>query len=287
MHTMWKGSISFGLVNIPIKMFSATEDKDVRFRTLHKECGTPIKYTKTCPICDREVQNEEIVKGYEYEPGRFVLVENEEIDAITPETRKTIEILDFVHLEQIDPIYFDKTYFLSPQETGDKAYSLLREAMKRAGKIAIAKITIRSKESLAAVRLYENCIVMETIFYPDEVRSVEHVPGLPGNIALNESEMNMAIQLIENLATDFNPEKYTDDYRNKLLELIHAKIEGEEVQEAPNVPRAAKVVDLMAALQASLDATRQDKKEKGKGTASTQAAETKEPAKKRKRKASL
>jgi len=287
MHTMWKGSISFGLVNIPIKMFSATEDKDVRFRTLHKECGTPIKYTKTCPICDREVQNEEIVKGYEYEPGRFVLVENEEIDAITPETRKTIEILDFVHLEQIDPIYFDKTYFLSPQETGDKAYSLLREAMRRAGKIAIAKITIRSKESLAAVRLYENCIVMETIFYPDEVRSVEHVPGLPGNIALNESEMNMAIQLIENLATDFNPEKYTDDYRNKLLELIHAKIEGEEVQEAPNVPRAAKVVDLMAALQASLDATRQDKKEKGKGTASTQAAETKEPAKKRKRKASL
>jgi len=287
MHTMWKGSISFGLVNIPIKMFSATEDKDVRFRTLHKECGTPIKYTKTCPICDREVQNEEIVKGYEYEPGRFVLVENEEIDAITPETRKTIEILDFVHLEQIDPIYFDKTYFLSPQETGDKAYSLLREAMRRAGKIAIAKITIRSKESLAAVRLYENCIVMETIFYPDEVRSVEHVPGLPGNIALNESEMNMAIQLIENLATDFNPEKYTDDYRNKLLELIHAKIEGEEVQEAPNVPRAAKVVDLMAALQASLDATRQDKKEKGKGTASTQAAETKQPAKKRKRKASL
>ncbi|MBP1933403.1 Ku protein [Ammoniphilus resinae] len=283
MHTMWKGSISFGLVNIPIKMFSATEDKDVRFRTLHKECGTPIKYIKTCPVCDREVQNEEIVKGYEYEPGRFVLMENEEIDAITPETRKTIEILDFVHLEQIDPIYFDKTYFLSPQETGDKAYSLLREAMKRAGKIAIAKITIRSKESLAAVRLYENCIVMETIFYPDEVRSVEHVPGLPGNMELNESEMNMAIQLIENLATDFNPEKYADDYRNKLLELIHAKIEGEEIQEAPNVPRAAKVVDLMAALQASLDATRQDKKEKAAST----ATEAKEPVKKRKRKATV
>ena len=259
MHTMWKGSISFGLVNIPVKMFSATEDKDVRFRHLHKDCGTPIKYIKTCPHCDREVKMDEIVKGYEYEPGRFVLIKDEEIEAIVPATRKTIEILDFVDLKQIDPIYFDKTYFLSPHETGDKAYVLLREAMHQTGKIAIAKITIRSKESLAAVRIYQDCIVMETIFYPDEVRPIEQVPGLPQQVTPIEAEMKMAIQLIDQLATDFDPGKYTDEYRKNLLDLIHAKVEGEDIQEAPEAPRMNKVVDLMAALQASLEATKEPK----------------------------
>ncbi|MEW9669804.1 Ku protein [Ammoniphilus sp. 3BR4] len=281
MHTMWKGSISFGLVNIPVKMFSATEDKDIRFRHLHKECGTPVKYVKMCPSCNREVELAEIVKGYEYEKGRFVIIQEDDLESIMPETRKTIEILDFVSLEQIDPIYFDKTYFLSPNETGDKAYTLLREAMNRTGKIAIAKITIRAKESLAAVRLYKNCIVMETIFYPDEVRAVDHVPGLPGQVELNESEMNMAVQLIENLATDFNPEKYTDDYRAKLTELIHAKIEGEEIQEAPEAPRLGKVVDLMAALQASLEATKHERNPKA------EEEEAKEPAKKRRKKVTV
>ncbi len=286
MHTMWKGSISFGLVNIPVKMFSATEDKDIRFRYLHKECGTPVKYIKTCATCNREVQTEEIVKGYEYEKGRFILINEEELDTIVPETRKTIEILDFVSLHEIDPIYFDKTYFLSPNETGDKAYTLLREAMNQTGKIAIAKITIRSKESLAAVRLYQDCIVMETIFYPDEVRAVEHVPGLPGRIEPNESELKMAVQLIENLATTFEPSKYTDEYRQKLTELIHAKIEGEEIQEAPEAPRLGKVVDLMAALQASIEAS---KLEKGKAERRTSSEETeeKETAKKRRRKVTV
>lgn len=278
MHTMWKGSISFGLVNIPVKMFSATEDKDIRFRYLHKECGTPVKYIKTCPTCDREVQSEEIVKGYEYEKGRFAIITDEDLESIVPETRKAIEILDFVSLEEIDPIYFDKTYFLSPNETGDKPYMLLREAMNKTGKIAIAKITIRSKESLAAVRLYQNCIVMETIFYPDEVRAVDQVPGLPKNVEVNESELNMAVQLIENLATGFDPAKYTDQYREKLTDLIHAKIEGEEIQEAPETPRLGKVVDLMAALQASIEATKQEKEETKATT------EPKEPAKKRKKK---
>lgn len=281
MHTMWKGSISFGLVNIPVKMFSATEDKDIRFRYLHKECGTPVKYIKTCPTCDREVQTEEIVKGYEYEKGRFAIITEEDLESIVPETRKAIEILDFVSLEEIDPIYFDKTYFLSPNETGDKAYTLLREAMNKTGKIAIAKITIRSKESLAAVRLYQNCIVMETIFYPDEVRAVDQVPGLPKNAEVSESELNMAVQLIENLATAFDPGKYTDQYREKLTELIHAKIEGEEIQEAPETPKLGKVVDLMAALQASIEATKQEKEE------NIATTKTKEPAKKRKKKVTV
>jgi len=278
MHTMWKGSISFGLVNIPIKMFSATEDKDIRFRYLHKECGTPVKYTKTCPTCEREVASEEIVRGYEYEKGRFTVMTDEDFESIAPETRKAIEILDFVNLKEIDPIYFDKTYFLAPHETGDKAYVLLRQAMEQTGKIAIAKITIRSKESLAAVRLYRNCIVMETIFYPDEVRSVEHVPGLPEEMAVSESELKMAVQLIDNLATTFDPSQYTDEYRLKLTELIHAKIEGQEIQEAPETPRVGNVVDLMAALQASIEATNDEKEETTK---------PKDASKKRKRKVTV
>lgn len=256
MHTVWKGSISFGLVNIPVKMFTATENKDIRFRQLHEECGTPIRYKKTCPNCEREVKEDEIVKGYEYESGKFVIMTKEELASIAPDTRKTIEIIDFVNLEQIDPIYFDKTYFLSPHETGDKPYQLLRAAMKETGKIAIAKVMIRSKESLAAVRIYENCIVMETIFSPDEVRSVEHVPGIQPEMAVSESEMKMAIQLIENLATDFEPAKYTDDYRIRLQEFIQAKIQGKEVVTAPDLPEMANVVDLMEALQASVEATK-------------------------------
>lgn len=261
MHTMWKGSISFGLVNIPVKMYSATENKDIRFRQLHKECGSPIKYKKTCPNCDKEVVEEDIVKGYEYEPGKYVIIKEEDLASIAPETHKTIEIIDFVNLEQIDPIYFNKTYFLSPNETGDKPYQLLREAMNQTGKIAIARVMIRSKESLAAVRIYQNCIVMETIFSPDEVRSVNLVPGLDKEIKLNESEMKMAVQLIENLATDFNPEKYTDQYRERLNELIQTKIRGEEIVKEPDLPKA-NVVDLMEALQASVKATKQEKAKK-------------------------
>lgn len=259
MHTVWKGSISFGLVNIPVKMFTATENKDIRFRQIHQECGTPIRYKKVCPNCDREVVEDEIVKGYEYESGKYVIVSKEDLASIASETRKTIEIIDFVNLEQIDPIYFNKTYFLSPHETGDKPYQLLRNAMRKTGKIAIAKVMIRSKESLAAVRIYENCIVMETIFSPDEVRSVELVPGIQNELSVSDSEMSMAVQLIENLATDFEPEKYTDEYRIRLQELIQAKVKGEDVVTAPDLPEMANVVDLMEALQASVEATKKSK----------------------------
>lgn len=259
MHTVWKGSISFGLVNIPVKMFTATENKDIRFRQIHQECGTPIRYKKVCPNCDREVVEDEIVKGYEYESGKYVIVSKEDLASIASETRKTIEIIDFVNLEQIDPIYFNKTYFLSPHETGDKPYQLLRNAMRKTGKIAIAKVMIRSKESLAAVRIYENCIVMETIFSPDEVRSVELVPGIQNELSVSDSEMSMAVQLIENLATDFEPEKYTEEYRIRLQELIQAKVKGEDVVTAPDLPEMANVVDLMEALQASVEATKKSK----------------------------
>ncbi len=255
MHTMWKGSISFGLVNIPIKMFAATEEKDVRFRYLHKACHTPVKYEKVCPVCNKKINEEEIVRGYEYEPGRFIILEEDDFNALNTRTQgKNIEILDFVSLSEIDPIYFDKTYYLAPQDNGGKAYSLLQKAMHDTGKIAVARITIRNRQSLAALRVSRNILVMETIFYPDEVRPVSEVPGLPDEVSVNEKELDIAAKLIETLTAPFEPGKYKDDYREALYELINKKIEGKEIKTAPDMPQK-NVIDLMEALQASLKAS--------------------------------
>lgn len=256
MHTVWKGAISFGLVHVPVKMFSATEDKDISMRYIHTECGSPLSYIRKCPSCDEEVKWEEITKGYEYEKGKFVLFEKDELDQLSEQANKSISILDFVNLTDIDPIYFQKTYYLSPDQSGGNAYQLLMTAMRETGKIGIAKISIRSKSSLAAIRVLEDCLAIETIFYPDEIRPVSQVPNLPENIAVNDKELTMAKMLIDQLSTPFDPEKYTDDYREKLLELINHKVAGEEYKIAPAKPEA-NVVDLMAALQASIEATQQ------------------------------
>lgn len=251
MHTVWKGSISFGLVNIPVKMFTATEEKDIRFKYIHKECNTPVKYKKMCPVCNKEVQPSDIVRGYEYEPGKYVIMTVEDFDALQIKSEKAVEILDFVHLEEIDPIYFDKTYFLGPQETGGKAYTLLREALNQKGRIAVAKITIREHESLAVIRVYKNVLILETIFYPDEVRDSKQVPGIPENLQTTKAELDMAEQLIENLTAEFNPEKYTDTYREKLIERINAKVEGKEVVVKKEAPQE-NVISLMEALKQSI-----------------------------------
>lgn len=255
MHTVWKGSISFGLVNIPVRMFTATEERDIRFRQLHKECNTPIKYAKMCPHCQREVEPSEIVRGYEYEKGHFVMINDEDLEAITPETRRAIEILDFVDLSEIDPVYFDKSYFLSPQDTGEKAYALLRAAMEQTEKIAVAQVTMRNRQSLAVIRLYEHCIMLETIFYPDEVRPVSQVPALPeATVPLAENELKMATELIGNMTVPFDPAKYTDEYRVELQKMIEKKLEGQEIATAPTVART-NVIDLMQALKESLAST--------------------------------
>lgn len=253
MHTVWKGAISFGLVHVPVKMFSATEDKDISMRYIHKECTTPLNFVRKCQTCEREVEWEEIARGYEYEPGAFVLFEKDELEKLNGEVTKEIKILDFVQLTDIDPIYFQKTYYLAPNETGANAYNLLLEAMKQTGKIGIAKVSIRSKSSLAAVRVIDNCIAMETIFYPDEIRSVEQVPNLPEQSNVNDKELTMAKMLIEQLTTPFAPEKYKDDYRESLLHAIEQKVSGQQISVAPE-PHKTNVIDLMSALQASLDA---------------------------------
>lgn len=260
MHTVWKGSISFGLVNIPVKMFTATEDKDIRFKYIHKECHSPVKYKKMCPACNKEVQPDDIVKGYEYEPGKYVILTDEDFESIDTKSEKAVEILDFVKLIEIDPIYFDKTYFLAPQETGGKAYTLLREALSGKERIAVAKITIRERESLAVIRVYNNVLVLETIFYPDEVRDFNQVPGVPENLQTTKAELDMAIQLIENLTATFSPDKYVDTYRERLVERINAKIEGKEVFVKKEAEKD-NVVSLMEALKQSIQMSKSAKKD--------------------------
>lgn len=260
MHTMWKGSISFGLVNIPIKLHAATEDKDIKLRNLHKECHSPVKYEKVCPVCEVEIKNEDIVKAYEYTKGKFVVLEDEDLEGLKKENEdKAVEIIDFVKMEQIDPIYYNRTYYMSPSEGGSKAYSLLRKALEESEKVGLAKIIIRSKEQLALIRVYRNTLVMETIHFPDEVRSSEDVPNVPTDEKVTKKELDTAILLIDQLTTDFEPEKYTDDYRTALLQLIEAKRTGEEIVTPTEKEKPSNVTDLMAALQASIDRTKPKK----------------------------
>lgn len=258
MHTMWKGSISFGLVNIPIKLHAATEDKDIKLRTLHKECHSPIKYEKICSSCDVEVKQEDIVKAYEYTKGKYVVLDEEELEKLRKENEeKAVEIIDFVKITEIDPIYFHKSYYMSPSEGGGKAYSLLRKALQDSEKVGLAKIIIRAKEQLAVIRVYDNTLVMETIHYPDEVRKAGDVPNVPNEDKVTEKELETAIMLIDQLTSEFEPTKYTDDYRTALLELIESKRNGQETVTATEKTSAASnVTDLMAALQASIDRTK-------------------------------
>ncbi|MEC5424412.1 Ku protein [Virgibacillus sp. C22-A2] len=260
MHTMWKGTISFGLVNIPVKMHAATENKDVKLRQLHKECQSPVKYEKVCPVCDREIQSEEIVKAYEYAKNKFVMLDEEDLEALQKEQAdKAVEIVDFVKLEEIDPIYFEKSYYLSPNEGGSKAYVLLLNALKDTGKIGVAKMIIRSKEQLAVIRVYENTLVAETIHYPDEVRNVRDVPNVPEETATAKKELDTAKMLIDQLTTEFNPEKYKDDYRIALLDLIEAKKNNEEITTAKDKPAPKSADNLMDALQESLERAKKAK----------------------------
>lgn len=262
MHTVWKGSISFGLVNIPIKLHTATENKDIKLRQLHKECHTPISYAKVCEGCKQEVKNEDIVKAYEYSKNKFVILDEEELEKLKKENEdKAVEIIDFVKLEEIDPIYFERSYFMAPDSGGGKAYSLLREALHESGKIGVAKIMIRSKEQLAIVRVYNETLIMETIHFPDEVRSTADVPNIPTQQSVVKKELDTALMLVDQLTTTFEPDKYTDEYRTALMELIEEKKAGNNVvsttEKQTELP--SNVTDLMSALQASLDKTKKKK----------------------------
>jgi DNA end-binding protein Ku len=253
MRPIWKGAISFGLVFVPVKLYAATEKKDIKFNFLHEKCNTPVRYQRLCPYCGVEVPREEIVRGYEYEKGKYVVFKNGELDQIAPSGgKKNIEIMDFVDLVEIDPVYYEKAYYLVPVDGGMKAYELLKKAMGDTGKVAVARIVMRSRETLAVLRVNGNSLIMNTMHYPDEIRQAGVLPEMNYQVNLHENEVKMAVNLVSSLSADFRPEKYTDTYRQGLIEVIQAKIAGETVK-VPAEPEAGKVVDLMEALKASIE----------------------------------
>ena len=257
MQTVWKGSVSFGLINVPVKMSTATKRENIAFKTLHKECNTPLKQKRYCPKCDREVAYEEVTKGYEYEPGHFVIMSEEDLDAIQVKSSKYIDIVDFIKIDEVDPIFYDKTYYLAPEKGGEKPYLILRDAMRQTGRVAVAKVTIRQKEYLCLVRLVGEALALETMFFPEEVRDTQDlgVTSVQESIQIRPEEMQMAVQLVENLTAPFTPEKYKDTYREELLKVIRAKVEGREVVETEPVPEQENVIDLMEKLRKSVAMT--------------------------------
>lgn len=251
--TIWSGNIGFGLVSVPVKVISATKSQDVRFNQLEEGTGSRIRYRKVSEATGEEVPNERIVKGYQVSPGQYVVVEDEEMHAIAPKASRTIEIEDFVDLHQIDPIFFDNPYYLVPDRAAEKPYRLLVDAMATLEKVAVGRLVMRGKEHLVAIRPLEGVLCVEMMRYADEVVPPDQVEGVPeGDVEPSQRELDMARQLIETLSTDFEPEKYHDQYREQLLDLIERKAAGEEIVAEPLVEEPAKVVDLMAALEESL-----------------------------------
>ena len=255
-RAIWSGAISFGLVNVPIKLFTATAQKDVRFHQLHDKDGARIQQKRVCSKDGEEVPMEHIVKGYEVSRDKYVLITPEELDGLDPKASRTIDILDFVDLDEIDPVYFDSTYYMVPEKGAGKAYPLLLEAMRKSKKVAIARVVLRQKQHLVALRPLRNALSMETMLYADEVVSPETLDGLPEDVEVTDRELAMAQQLIDSLADDFKPERYRDDYRERVLEMIERKAGGQEIVIAEEEEEQAPVVDLMAALEASLAAAK-------------------------------
>jgi DNA end-binding protein Ku len=256
-RAIWSGALSFGLVNIPVKLFSAVSRKTVRFHQLDREDNQRIQQRRVNPRTGEEVPYENLVKGYEVGPDRYVVVSPEELEALEPDKTRTIDIEDFVELSEIDPIYFDHPYYLLPDRGADKAYRLLVDAMQESGRVAIARIVLRSKEHLVAIRPRDGVLTMETMLFSDEVVSPDDLDELPeARGKTSKRELEMARQLIDSLAGDFQPAKYRDEYRERVLDLIERKAEGEEiVVEAPR-EEPQKVPDLMAALEASIAAAK-------------------------------
>ena len=257
-RSIWRGTISFGLVSVPVRMFTATESKELRFHFLHKDDLAPIGYDKVRKDTGEHVDPEDIVRGFEVSKGQYVPLEDEDLDRLDVELTKAIDICDFVDLDEIDPVYFRKAYYLLPEDGAEKPYLLLVRALDETGKVGVAKVVIRNKQHLAALRPYEALLLLETMYYADEVRKPDKVKA-KGD--LRAAEVEMAKSLVENLSDSFKPEKYTDNYRKELLDLIKAKAKGKKLPE-PEEAQEAEVVDLMAALRESVERTKKQRKRK-------------------------
>jgi DNA end-binding protein Ku len=253
-RAIWSGAISFGLVNIPVKLYSAVSRKTVRFHQIDAESGGRVRQKRVGPDGE-EVAYEQIVKGYEIGPDRYVTITPEELESLEPQKTRTIDIEDFVDLEQIDPIFYDHPYYLAPDTGAAKAYRLLVDAMEESGKVAVARVVIRSKEHLVAIRPRDGALAMETMLFSDEVispESLEELAAADGDVKTTDRELTMAQQLIASLSSDFEPEKYRDEYRDRVLDLIERKAQGETIVIEEPTAEPQQVPDLMAALEASI-----------------------------------
>ncbi len=279
-RSIWKGAISFGLVTIPVRLYSATEERDVTFHQVHRSDGGRIRYRRVCQLDGEEVSYGDIAKGYELDSGEVVVLTDEDFADLPLSSNRSVEVLQFVPLEQVDPMYFSRSYFLEPDAAGTKPYVLLREALEQSGRVAVVKVALRQRESLACLRVRDGVLVMETMLWPDELRTPDF-GFLDEDISVRPQEVTMASSLIEALAGDFAPEQYTDSYREALQQLIDAKVEGREVVE-PEQPteQPGTVVDLMAALRASVDAAKRKRGENGAVAGEQLSAASKPPARK-------
>jgi DNA end-binding protein Ku len=272
---IWSGSISFGLVTIPVRLYTAVREKRLHFRTLHDQNKVPLKQKMVDSTTGKEVSREHTVKGYEIEKDRFVVVRQEELEAAAPKRTKAIEIQDFVELDQIDPLFFDRPYYVAPKPEGAKPYKLLLEAMEKTRKVGIARVVMWNKEYLAALRPLEGALVLETMHFNDEVVPMENVGGLDLKAKVDDRELKMATQLIDSLSTAFRPEKYKDEYREQVMALIEKKAAGEEVHVAPKEKEHhGRATNLMAALEASLARSRGESGGGGNGHSHSHARAT-------------
>jgi DNA end-binding protein Ku len=279
-RAIWSGAISFGLVSIPVRLYTATESHDVHFHLLHKSDGVRLQNIRWCPKHERAVPWDEVVRGFEYAKGQYVPVTDEDLDHLPVKTVHTVDISDFVKLEEVDPIYYDKAYYLAPEETGAKAFVLLRQALEQTGRAAVAKVAIRDKESLCLVRPYEDVLTLETMLYANEIRSTKDI-AVDG-VGVSPKEIQMAISLIENLSDSFDPQRYHDEYQAALKKLIDAKVAGAPLPAAPS-ERGEKIVDLMEALRASVEATK--KKSSGQSEERAPATRTRAVSSRRRKSA--
>ena len=250
--TVWKGHLTFGLVSLPVKLFSAARSETVSFNQLHAADHSRVKQVLYCQLEDKPVARNELVKGYEYEKDKYVVVDEEDLKKAAPPTAKTMEILEFVKSAEVDAVYFESSYYMAPDDAGEKPYALLFEAMKRSGYVAIAKLTMHSREHIVVVRPGQKGLLLHTMYYEDEVRKVEEFRT--DTSLVKDKEMELAMTLIESLAAEFEPAKFKDSYRENVMALIQAKVQGRQVVQAPEPQHLAPVVDIMEALKASLAA---------------------------------
>ncbi|HXU23288.1 MAG TPA: Ku protein [Tepidiformaceae bacterium] len=250
-RAIWRGTISFGMVSIPVKLFTATDSQDISFKQLHAADNSPIRLVRRCAADGEDLTPDEIVKGYEYSKDRYVIVTDADLDHIPLPSKQQIELTAFVHGSEIDPLFFEKGYYVEPEEVGRKPFALLVRALTERKLLAVGKLAIRTKERLCALRPHDGSLVLETLFYADEVRTPEAAPPA---VAVSEAEMKIANALIDLLEEPFDPTKYTDEYRVAMMAVITAKLEGQEYVAAPAPEAAAPAVDLMAALRASVEA---------------------------------